>query len=475
MTGSAFARHLCGVSIRLAREKCVQYGLKVRCHLTLSFTKAISVSDDRNEATQTKYITPEQFEAGLLRQEHRLFRVLYNYFIARPSWPKGDIRRSAAFEALLYLVAQAITPAAAIAGTGFVGVVGLLLTFHTNRIMDMQTQLLERQTQFIEQQSKQAEYQTALADAARRAGSSHELANVLSEIASEVANSSTNVASLDGEEIKEAPLIKLTPALYSRIVALLRTLRPYRFLNSQGKLIDKPLSPERGQLLIVLTGADVDLKPLARTADFSFADLEYAELPGKDLSELKLSHANMRNAKLMYADFSGADIRSCDFSRADLCGADLSFYTSKDASFPTMTDAACFDGASLRYCYMLSIPTQLWNRGSTLLDEALVPKSLEPSEEWEVAPLVTSGSVTEYPVQLIKKSFHDIYQLKLKEPVTDILAYRASILGVVRRRRKSFDNRPVSVRVAVGIQTMRVIPLEIRKRCVLHYPSFSPE
>ena len=88
-------------------------------------------------------------------------------------------------------------------------------------------------------QTQQMDYQTYLSDAERRG----ELALYMGPILDKV-----------DQELKEDYLgdsiRNLSPQLIGRIAALSHNLKPYRFIEEK-KLIETPLSPERGQLLFV--------------------------------------------------------------------------------------------------------------------------------------------------------------------------------------------------------------------------------
>jgi uncharacterized protein YjbI with pentapeptide repeats len=126
----------------------------------------------------------------------------------------------------------------------------------------------------------------------------------------------------------------LSDDLLHRVVELSRSLGP------EGDAIaseEKPLSPERGQLLKSLIAAGVDLKPLSLRSigrqscvDFTWADLSGLALWRQDLSGLLLFGAKLRGASLIEADLSEsvlstADLCDADLSLAKLCSADLEF------------------------------------------------------------------------------------------------------------------------------------------------------
>jgi uncharacterized protein YjbI with pentapeptide repeats len=84
-------------------------------------------------------------EAKLIEQEHRIFSVLWNFFVKRSSWEKGDPRRSAAVKAFLW---QFISPGSVVAITG-----GLIAAFSLI-VLIWQTQLTEKQTNALDQQTE---------------------------------------------------------------------------------------------------------------------------------------------------------------------------------------------------------------------------------------------------------------------------------------------------------------------------------
>ncbi|MEQ9186621.1 MAG: pentapeptide repeat-containing protein [Cryomorphaceae bacterium] len=119
------------------------------------------------------------------------------------------------------------------------------------------------------------------------------------------------------------------------IAALSKALGPYQY-PAGDSLINLPLSPERGQLLMALVHMDLDsadFMKIKASASFAFADLHEADLQGTDLGGIDLNGAHLKKAnlrgctfhkatlveaKLWNADLSGADMRYADFRRADL-------------------------------------------------------------------------------------------------------------------------------------------------------------
>ncbi|MBL8298743.1 MAG: pentapeptide repeat-containing protein [Rhodanobacteraceae bacterium] len=97
-----------------------------------------------------------------------------------------------------------------------------------------------------------------------------------------------------------------------------------------ARLSCRALSPERGQLLISLHAARIDLSELAkRGATFQWADLPHntdlsgIRLIGVDLSGANLSGAKFHKSTLRFVDFQGADLSGASFQTA--CLSDNNF------------------------------------------------------------------------------------------------------------------------------------------------------
>lgn len=229
---------------------------------------------------------------------------------------------------------------------------GTALLFKQNDLIAQQIVLLSVQNDRITQQNAMLEQQTELAEAARNAA-----------LAVEV----TAVAGLLGEAVDRAmgpveqrgpmaivpvlhPETDLARSVVFRLIAVSQALRPYRFLDpgyhqadesdlvhqamrarrqampltyarmaetngwvdSDGPphLVDRPASPERGQLLRVML-----VNGLRETEVLSFygLDLSFASAQG-----LTIGSATMQNADLAYADLSYGQMVETDFRGANL-------------------------------------------------------------------------------------------------------------------------------------------------------------
>jgi len=181
---------------------------------------------------------------------------------------------------------------------GFGGLLGTMLLFNQNKILTKQNQLLQSQNYRLDQQ-------TYLQEAERRSSLIFLMGNLLDAMDRELK-----------ADIGQPGVRDLSPQIIGRVVALSKSLRPYKYLEGDS-LVARELSPERGHLLISLVNSQIDNSSLRRIfqfSDFSFADLKDAALSGEYLSGINLHHA----------DLSGATLDETDFSRADFSGADLS-------------------------------------------------------------------------------------------------------------------------------------------------------
>lgn len=336
------------------------------------------------------YVPRVEFEAELMRQEHRLFNILRNFF-SRKRFPTDDPRRQAIIEAVLWRVCIALAPTAIAGGASVVAIVGLIVALHANWLVQEQNSMLKEQTALLKSQDRQLGLQNRLvesqnnllglqnelSEASRRSATAFELSSVLDAIATEIRATTSS-----GKEKPEVGWI-LSDHLYGRIAALSWAIKPYRFrqyappvdgpsvgeagefyayhfadvtllldwtpeevkLATQNQLNPQPLSPERAQLLIALLRSNVSLSRLDEMgAVFDFADLRFTELRGANLSGLRLRNASfiladLSEADLSYADLTGADLRGTRFDQASLDGAIL---------FTATLDHTQFSNTSMR-------------------------------------------------------------------------------------------------------------------------------
>ena len=149
----------------------------------------------------------------------------------------------------------------------------LILTIQQNTLISRQNELIAQQNQ--------------LSEASRRAGLMYELTSILDKIdkemdAANIERAAMNVKQRHTQEYKDEEhkrranrrsiqprdreKYQFSERLAGRIVALSRSLSPYRFLERDGQTTPRPLSPERGQLLLSLLETGADLEELNHVA-----------------------------------------------------------------------------------------------------------------------------------------------------------------------------------------------------------------
>jgi hypothetical protein len=200
------------------------------------------------------------------------------------------------------------------------------------------TAMLFRQTILLGTQNEKLDLQTVTAEAQRRAGLSAELFAILQAV-------SLINAEAAGTTPSQRPTEQVPRGLQARIVALSRAATPYRIIEvpegaANGKvpvpqLADQARSPERGQLLVGLALAGINIRLLGLGgATFDRADLRNTSLPnasligtnlsGADLTGAFLGDADLTRAFLDDANLTGADLLRVNLSGANLSGANLS-------------------------------------------------------------------------------------------------------------------------------------------------------
>lgn len=211
------------------------------------------------------------------------------------------------------------------------GLTGTLLLMNQNALLQSQNDMISRQMQ--------------LEEANRRSALIVFLSNIIDKMEREIAEQQKGLS----EKARNKREYKLSESLIRQIATLSRSFKPYKFLEGDS-LIKKPISPERGQLLINLMSLPLDSATLQKIfkrgsfesadlrnvvfngANLTGADLRSADLRDSDLSYANLSTALLTKAVLTKADLSRAKLQWTDLSDADLSGADLSRADLKDAT-----------------------------------------------------------------------------------------------------------------------------------------------
>ncbi len=175
------------------------------------------------------------------------------------------------------------------------------------------TILILNQNKLFENQNKRIEQQTHLIEADRRSAQIFIMGEVLSDINKEL-NDSKNTKRI------------LSNTLIGRIKSLSRAMKPYRYLQGDS-LISKPLSPERGQLLISLLESVIDStffrERILRECDFSYADLSNADLSFEFLGGVDFNNADFSDATLIKTNFDKAIMTNSNFEGAELIEAKM--------------------------------------------------------------------------------------------------------------------------------------------------------
>ena len=210
-----------------------------------------------------------------------------------------------------------------------------------NKLVGSQNNLFETQNDLVKQQNKRIVQQTELIEAGRRSSLVFLMGNIMDKVDEELKRPSNTNRNLSDE-------------LIGRISALSQSLKPYRYLKND-RLIKKPLSPERGQLLLALVNSRLDTAnayhKIYTETKFSRADLNeavltkahmsLAKLTKADLSEANLNETNLKRAFLKEADLKEVEALSANFQECELIEADMAWGEFSGANFSraTLTEA----------------------------------------------------------------------------------------------------------------------------------------
>lgn len=291
-------------------------------------------------------VTQLDLEAELIRQEHRLYRVVLNRFYSYRDVDESDPRRKAAREAFWHRIIFGLIPGGGASGVLFAGIITIAVAVWANMLLseqnatlnaqtellhaqtallNNQNQLLEREAKLLEAQNIHVRQQNELADASRRSNIMGEMTAIFDRV---------NAYVVDQERDGEKPPPRgwvLPEVLYGRIIAACDSCMSYRTVRhlrrpEGGVTADyesKLHSPERTHMLLFLMNMPVDRRPVFKRASFESVYLLGTNLEGRDLSEILLLHADLRYAQLAKASLRNADLSSIDTLHANLSGADM--------------------------------------------------------------------------------------------------------------------------------------------------------
>ncbi|WP_423067409.1 pentapeptide repeat-containing protein [Devosia sp. CN2-171] len=271
---------------------------------------------------------------------------------------------------------------------------GSALLFQQNQLLRTQIGLMGDQNSRIEEQNRFIQSQIELGEAQRSTSIVPEILEIGSLLAQEVQQFQAGAA---------PSIASLSPGLRARIIAATTAARPYRYLRNpltdldeqllmssgllrrtdlaasatirqqldavsgnvqfagaqSGVMSDRPLSPERGQILALLiyngltdfselNGADfsfaeVRAASMGSSLRFRFASLRFSNfdrqlLVGAEFDGAHLEHARFRNANINYTRFGVGELPSISGGEglkqgAQLSGADFSGAILKHVAF----------------------------------------------------------------------------------------------------------------------------------------------
>lgn len=297
-------------------------------------------------------------EAGLLEQEHRLYRVLLN-FLRRQRWPAQDPRRNAAVVAFWTRLLMPTAGVVLLAGGG--GIVAWLTLLEFRR----QNNIVSEQLALSREQFSALNAQAA---AQRRQGLVSRKAELI-----EILWSTKQEQSADGSSVE----VTTHPSR-------LRNDAVREFIGLLEELNEVPLN---------LSGARLDGVSSLRGYNLSQADLSGAVLFGADLSLCNLQGASLDNAQgivwLRQANLEGASLMDATLAMSNFDGANLAGAVLNGADLQQVTFAgatfggADFGNADLRKADLrgaVLAGTETWD--DVIVDTSTIPPGTATPEWW---------------------------------------------------------------------------------------------
>ncbi len=182
---------------------------------------------------------------------------------------------------------------------GFAGLLGSVLIYNQNRIIERQDVLLREQNGLISTQT------IALTSIEKRNSNLTQLNNVINSIDDELKSDYGSNATRD-----------LSPELIGRISALTNLFKPYKAIEDDT--LSQTISLERGQLLIYLVNSNLSKETydnIYSQSDFSYSELRNATLNNRYFKRVRLNNSRIEQAYLNNSDFSNAELKNVNFKR----------------------------------------------------------------------------------------------------------------------------------------------------------------
>lgn len=188
------------------------------------------------------------------------------------------------------------------------GLTGSILLMNQNELLNNQNALIQRQM--------------SLEEASRRSTLITLMSNIMDKVDREIEKQ----RELLPLKNRDSARFQLSQSLIGQIAALSHSFKPYRYMDGDT-MLSRPLSPERGQLLLTLYLLPLDtftMSNIMRSSTFYCADLKDAILNDANLSNANLIWANLNGANLNGSNLNNANLSSAEMKGANLIRANMS-------------------------------------------------------------------------------------------------------------------------------------------------------
>lgn len=199
--------------------------------------------------------------------------------------------------------------------TILIAITPLLILLAQTYLLNQQNKLLVGQNERFDVQNERINLQNNLIEAERRSSLVFLMSTVLDRVGEETPKAKIQIG-------RDSSKFRLSKSLIGRIVALSKSFRPYKRLDTDT-LNHVLISPERGQFLISLLESNLDSYTMSSITEYG--DFDYAEIQNYSCEGAFLHGISFHSAQLQNTDFASSNMGKCDLTNANLTNANLPY------------------------------------------------------------------------------------------------------------------------------------------------------
>ncbi|WP_309380636.1 pentapeptide repeat-containing protein [Cerasicoccus frondis] len=313
-----------------------------------------------SDKSQDREKSIQEIEADLIRQDHRLVPLCITFF-RRGKWEKGDLRRKASIEALLWKLLSPETAAFTVGG--IIGILTLIVLLEQTRQMTKQTKNIKEQSGLLEAQ------------------------NILLTIQNDHFKEQNEYFKTQNQYFKDqndSITAQIDMARLAEKRQRRTTLADFLFSASDTDVTLPRVNPKlRGAALVeyLPLAKEFEIKPSGidsnKTLSFDDIFLNNVRIYDLDLSRVSLQRASLPSANFIGCSFDSAimsNVRADEviFTKCELEGINFLDCELNQSTFDsTLLDRSQFDGCSLTRANFINCNVFSKTFNECVIDQAL--------------------------------------------------------------------------------------------------------